>query len=130
MTICHDAVTRLRGHRSAFGRRHEHGDEHPGAVRLGLRGNAPEALRLAASNVPGVGVPLYLGGSEMLALYGFGPCMGTAANITLVSYRDTAFIGFNVDRAAIPDIDVLVDCVDQFDGARGVRPIAPAAPAV
>ena len=52
----------------------------------------------------------------MLALYGFGPSMGTAANIALVSYRDTAFIGFNVDAAPVPDVDVLVDCVRQgFD---------------
>ena len=43
----------------------------------------------------------------MLALFGFGPGMGTAANITLVSYRDTAFIGFTVDAAAVPDVDLL-----------------------
>ena len=82
----------------------------------GFVGSIMKHCDFAASNVPGFNVPLYFGGSEMLALYGFGPAMGTAANITLLSYRDTAFIGFNVDTAAVPDVDVLVDCVRQgFD---------------
>ena len=74
-------------------------------------GAAMKHVDFAASNVVGVNVPVYLGGAEMLAMYGFGPNMGTAADITLVSYRDTAFIGCNVDAAAVPDVDVLVDCV-------------------
>jgi hypothetical protein len=70
----------------------------------------------AATNVRGVDIPLYFGGAEMLAMYGFGPAIGTSANTALVSYRDTAFIGFNVDASAVPDVDVLVDCVRQgFD---------------
>jgi WS/DGAT/MGAT family acyltransferase len=82
----------------------------------GYMGSIMKRCDFAATNVPGVDVPLYLGGAEMLALYGFGPGMGTAANVTLVSYRDTAFIGFNIDAAAVPDVDLLVDCVRQgFD---------------
>ena len=79
----------------------------------GVIGSIMKQCDFAASNVPGVDVPLYFGGTEMLALYGFGPGMGTAANIALVSYRDTAFIGFNVDAGAVPDVNVLVDCVRQ-----------------
>ena len=87
-----------------------------GAVRLRPVGSMMKHCDFAATNVPGINVPLYFGGSEMLALYGFGPAMGTAANITLLSYRDIAFIGFTVDTAAVPDVDVLVDCVRQgFD---------------
>ena len=37
----------------------------------------------AAVNVPGFNVPLYLGAAEMVAMYGFGPSMGTAVNIAL-----------------------------------------------
>jgi diacylglycerol O-acyltransferase / wax synthase len=82
----------------------------------GFVGSVMKNCDFVASNVPGVNVPLYFGGAEMLAMYGFGPGMGTAANVTLLSYRDTAFIGFNVDGAAVPDADVLVDCVRQgFD---------------
>ncbi len=42
--------------------------------------------------------------------------MGTAADITLVSYRDTAFNAFNTGATAIPDVDELVECMRQgFD---------------
>ena len=82
----------------------------------GLMGAILKHCDFAATNVPGINVPLYLGGAEMLAMYGFGPAMGTAVNIALVSYRDNACIGFNADAAAVPDVDVLVECVRQgFD---------------
>jgi diacylglycerol O-acyltransferase / wax synthase len=117
MAICHDAVAVLRddvGQPLANA---------AGTVMTtlgpfvsGLMGAIMKHCDIGASNVPGVNVPLYLGGAEILAMYGFGPGMGMAANITLLSYRDTAFIGFNVDAAAVPDVDVLVDCVGQgFD---------------
>ena len=82
----------------------------------GFIGSIMKRCDFAATNVPGVEDPLYFGRAELLSLYGFGPSMGTAANITLVSYRDTAFIGFTIDAAAVPDVDLLVDCVRQgFD---------------
>jgi WS/DGAT/MGAT family acyltransferase len=81
-----------------------------------LVGSTMKRCDFVASNVPGVDVPLYLGGSEMLALYGLGPRSGTAANVTLVSYRGTAFVGLNIDAAAVPDVNVLADCIQQgFD---------------
>lgn len=64
-----------------------------------------------ASNVPGIDVPVHLAGAEVLAFYGFGPPFGAAMNVTLVSYRGTAFIGVNSDAAAVPDRDVLVECL-------------------
>jgi diacylglycerol O-acyltransferase len=76
----------------------------------------------AAVDVPGFNAPLYLSGAEMIAMYGFGPSMGTAVNIALVSYRDTAFIGFNVDAGAIPDVAVLVECMRLgFDAVRALN---------
>jgi diacylglycerol O-acyltransferase len=64
-----------------------------------------------ASCVPGLPVPLYLAGSRIDALYTFGPLAGAAANITLFSYRDVAYIALTVDPAAIPDQDVLLACM-------------------
>ncbi len=82
----------------------------------GFMGSVMKHCDFSASNVPGIQVPLYFGGAEMLAMYGFGPTFGTAADITLVSYRGTAFIGFNVDSAAVPDVETLVDCTREgFD---------------
>jgi WS/DGAT/MGAT family acyltransferase len=64
-----------------------------------------------ASDVPGIPVPVFLGGAAMRAQYAFGPTIGAAVNITLVSYVDTCTFGINVDTGAIPDPDVFHACV-------------------
>ena len=64
-----------------------------------------------ASNVPGVPVPFYLAGAKVEEFYGFGPTIGTALNITLMSYCGTCHVGVNIDTGAIPDPDVLMDCL-------------------
>lgn len=64
-----------------------------------------------ASNVPGFPVPIYLSGAEVLAYYPFGPTIGASVNVTLLSYVDTCCIGVNCDSAAVPDSDVLVQCL-------------------
>lgn len=63
---------------------------------------------LALTNVAGVEEPIWLGGAEVLATYGFGPSMGTATNATLLSYRSTAHVGLHMDTAAVSDVDLLV----------------------
>lgn len=59
-----------------------------------------------ASNFPGVPVPMYFAGAEVLRLYPFGPTAGSSLNVTLMSYRDLCCIGVHSDTAAIPDGDV------------------------
>jgi diacylglycerol O-acyltransferase / wax synthase len=49
----------------------------------------------------------YIGGM----LYGFGPTIGAALNVTLMSYCDTCYVGVNIDTGAVPDPDVLMDCL-------------------
>ncbi len=39
-----------------------------------------------ASNVPGFPMPVYLAGGRLLAYYPFGPTIGSAVNVTLMSY--------------------------------------------
>jgi WS/DGAT/MGAT family acyltransferase len=69
-----------------------------------------------ASDVPGVAVPIYLGGAPVLGYHAFGPTTGAAFNATLVSYRGTCAVGCTIDTAAVPDPDVLMDCLRQgFD---------------
>jgi hypothetical protein len=69
-----------------------------------------------ASNVPGIPVPIYLAGARVERFYGFGPTIGAAVNLTLVSYCGTSFVGINIDTGAVPDPDVLVDCLrDGFE---------------
>jgi diacylglycerol O-acyltransferase len=64
-----------------------------------------------ASNVPGIPVPLYLTGAKVDSFYGFGPTIGAALNVTLMSYCGTCCVGINIDTGAVPDPDVLMDCL-------------------
>ena len=59
-----------------------------------------------ASDVPGIPIPVRLGGAALRMAYGFGPTIGAAVNVTLLSYVDTCALGINVDAGAIPDFDV------------------------
>lgn len=64
------------------------------------------------SNVPGVPIPLFFAGSEVLAQFPFGPMSGAAMNLTLLSYQDQVHIGVNTDPAAVPDPDLLRSCLE------------------
>ncbi len=66
-----------------------------------------------ASNVPGFPIPIYLAGALVEGYYPFGPTIGAAVNITLLSYVDTCCIGVSCDPAAVPDPDVLLACLRQ-----------------
>lgn len=69
-----------------------------------------------ASNVPGIPVPVYLGGARVRMQYPFGPTIGAAVNVTLMTYVDTCALGVNVDTGAIPDLDVFHAClIEGFD---------------
>ncbi len=63
------------------------------------------------SDVPGVPVPVFLGGAAVRTQYAFGPTIGAAVNVTLLTYIDTCTFGIDVDTGAIPDYDVFHDCL-------------------
>jgi hypothetical protein len=59
---------------------------------------------------------MYLAGGKVVGLYPFGPLVGAAANRTFVGYIHKAFVGINVDAAAVPDLDMLAGCIREgFD---------------
>jgi diacylglycerol O-acyltransferase len=58
------------------------------------------------SDVPGIPVPVFLVGARVLTQYAFGPTIGAAVNVTLLTYVDTCAIGIDVHTGAIPDYDV------------------------
>jgi diacylglycerol O-acyltransferase len=64
-----------------------------------------------ASNVGSVRAPESIGGALVRSTYAFGPTIGAAVNITLVTYADTCYLGINVDTGAIPDHDVFRECL-------------------
>jgi WS/DGAT/MGAT family acyltransferase len=69
-----------------------------------------------ASNVPGMTDTIYVGGAPVTAFYAFGPTLGSAANITLMSYEDTCHVGVNTDAGAIPDPESFMRCLrDGFE---------------
>ncbi len=90
-----------------------------GTLNLLPRGYVGEMLKhidFLASNVPGIQVPLYLAGAKVSGFYGFGPTIGAAVNITLMSYCGRCFVGVTIDTGAVPDPDLLVDCLQSgFD---------------
>ncbi|MDY6810461.1 MAG: wax ester/triacylglycerol synthase family O-acyltransferase [Actinomycetota bacterium] len=68
-----------------------------------------EHVDFLASDVPGSPVPLYLAGAKITRQYAFGPTIGAAFNVTLLSYVGDCCMGIDVDDAAVPDLDVLVE---------------------
>jgi WS/DGAT/MGAT family acyltransferase len=88
----------------------------PSAALIELAGNLTNVSDIQASNVPGVGRPVYLAGSRVLRIYPLGPRPGVAAMVTMVSYDGMCCIGVNLDPDVVSDIDLFQKCVvDGFD---------------
>jgi len=82
-----------------------------GALNLlppGVIGGMLKHVDFVASNVPGIDIPLYLGGARVTSHVAFGPTIGAALNATLLSYDGTCFVGVTIDEAAVPDTDALM----------------------
>jgi diacylglycerol O-acyltransferase len=82
-----------------------------GALNLlppGVIGGMLKHVDFLASNVPGIDIPLYLGGARVTSHVAFGPTIGAALNATLLSYDGTCFVGVTIDEAAVPDTDALM----------------------
>ncbi len=90
-----------------------------GAMNLMPRSYIGSMLRkidFLASDVPGIPVPVYLAGAKVTAQYAFGPTIGSAVNVTLLTYVGTCALGIDVDTGAIPDFEQFYDClVEGFD---------------
>lgn len=74
---------------------------------VAVTGGMLRHVDLLASNVPGFELDAYVAGARLESFHAFGATLGSAANVTLMSYRGTCHIGVNVDLGAIPDPDQL-----------------------
>ena len=120
----------MRLHQIAFAMRQQmEGGQAVGAESLaGLAGFAPPTLHslgarlgsamsrrlfnVVITNVPGPQVPLYAGDARMLSTYPVMPlASGQALSIGLTSYDGGVYYGLNADRDAMPDLDVLGQCL-------------------
>lgn len=63
------------------------------------------------SDVPGPSSPLYMCGGRVTHFYVFGPVAAGAMNVTALSYDGKCELGLATDRAAVPDPDVMLDCL-------------------
>jgi WS/DGAT/MGAT family acyltransferase len=83
---------------------------------LGARvaqGLSRRLFNLVVTNVPGPQQPLYAAGARMLASYPVIPlARGHALAIGLTSYDGRVYYGLNADREALPDVDVLAQCLE------------------
>lgn len=84
---------------------------------LGARaasGMSKRIFNLVVTNVPGPQFPLYAAGARLLEMFPVVPlAKGQALAIGLTSYDGGVYYGFNGDRDAMPDVEVLAGLVDE-----------------
>jgi len=69
-------------------------------------------FNLVITNVPGPQQPLYVGDALMLSTYPVMPlARGQAVSIGVTSYDGGVYFGLNGDRGAMPDLDILGQCL-------------------
>jgi hypothetical protein len=69
---------------------------------------------LVVTNVPGPQFPLYAAGAPMLEMFPVVPlAKGQALAIGLTSYDGGVYYGFNGDRDAMHDLDVLAGMINE-----------------
>jgi WS/DGAT/MGAT family acyltransferase len=89
-------------------------------------GNMLKHIDFLASNVPGLGFPVYLAGARVTRFIAFSPTIGAAVNVTLLSYDGTCGVAVTLDTAAIPDTEVFMTCL--AEGFEEVLALLPGAP--
>jgi WS/DGAT/MGAT family acyltransferase len=85
----------------------------PRSLSVGFLGSMLKAIDLVTSNVPGPPFTVYASGAKVESMVGFGPLSGSAVNVTLFSYDGAVQMGINTDPAAVPDPEVLVECLQK-----------------
>ncbi len=84
---------------------------------------AAQATDVTTSNVPGPPLPLYLAGVKMVAVYPLVATIGSAVNITMVTYDGTAYFGISADDRAVTDLpSLIVDLAAGFEAVTGDTP--------
>jgi WS/DGAT/MGAT family acyltransferase len=96
----------------------------PGPLLTRLVRQQVQTVDLAASNVRGAPVEIFVAGARVLSNHPMGPTGGTAFNISVLSYCSQLDMGINSDTAAIDDPVLLRDCI-----AESLAEVMKAAPA-
>jgi len=83
----------------------------PRPITTSIAGGLMKGTDFAATNVPGPPIPVYFAGAKLLSMIPFAPKAGASANIGLMTYDGTVFLGINIDRAAVENPEELTDCI-------------------
>ena len=78
---------------------------------VALFGAMQRTTDFTTSNVRGPRRSTWMSGAKVESIMPFGPLAGAAANITVFSYDGSMHVGINTDPAAIPDPDLLFECM-------------------
>jgi WS/DGAT/MGAT family acyltransferase len=71
-------------------------------------------FNVIVSNVPGPPVDIYSGGARLEALYPLSIIAdGSGLNVTVMSYRDAIDIGITADREQTPDVQSIVESMEE-----------------
>jgi diacylglycerol O-acyltransferase / wax synthase len=86
---------------------------HSAAARL-ASGLSRRLFNVVVTNVPGPQFPLFAAGAQMVECYPVVPLSkGQSVSIGLTSYDGGVYYGLNADRDAMPDVDVLAQCIEE-----------------
>lgn len=102
---------------------------HALGARVALTSDVP--VNVVITNVPGPQFPMFAAGAEMVETYPVPPLVpGHALSIGVTSYDGSVSYGITADRDALPDIEVLEQCLTEsldelLDSASESRPRAP-----
>ena len=98
----------------------------PSAALVSTGRHITSAVDFVCSNVRAAPFDLFIGGAHMESNHPIGPLVGTAFNLTTMSYRGWLFLGLVVDTAAIDDPDglqaALGDAYEELFAAAGIAP--------
>jgi diacylglycerol O-acyltransferase len=86
------------------------------------------ASDVTTSNVPGPPLPLYVAGARIAGIYPLVATIGAAANVTMVTYDGSAFVGVSGDDRAVPDLSALVEDLRSGFATVTDAPVGPADP--
>jgi diacylglycerol O-acyltransferase len=85
----------------------------PSGITKELFGSMLKGIDFVSTNVRGPKFGVYAAGARMESIFGFGPLSGAAVNVALFSYAGQLSVGLSSDRAAVPDPDFLLECMEK-----------------
>ncbi len=97
-------------------------------AQAGMADRLPPLVNTVITNIPGVNVPLYSMGSQMVSTYGLGPVThGVGLFQPVISYNNTITVSAVADRDMMPDPAFYAECLQSaFDDLKSVTIERPA----